>query len=108
MAISPISPIATASSYSPQTDLSPSEKQNLPDAVAAINHVAEFGDGNELRIVTDEATRRTTIQIVNRDTREVIRQIPPRYVLRMAAELRQQLRHADQFSNSSSLSKRTI
>ena len=88
MAIGPISPLVPTNWYSPQPSaLTPDERQLLPSAVAAINQVAQFGDRNELRMLVDHDTHRPLIQIVNRDTREVVRQIPPRYVLRIAAEL---------------------
>jgi uncharacterized FlaG/YvyC family protein len=41
-----------------------------------------FGHDNELTFVLDRASRRAVVRIVNRDTHEVIQQIPAEYVLR--------------------------
>lgn len=104
MAIGPISPVMSLSPYSPAGGLSPAEQQRLPDAVATVNSTAQFGDNTELRIVTDSDTHRPLIQLVDRDTREVVRQFPPKYVLRMAAEL-EKLAPKDLYSSAASASK---
>lgn len=107
MAIGPISPIHPKPLYVSQPfALTPDERQRLSEAIDAINQVAQFGDQNELRMLVDENTRRPLIQIVNRDTHEVVRQIPPRYVLRMAAEL-MRMERVDMLSLSHSPPKRT-
>lgn len=89
MAIAPISPISSAAlqHYPLRAELTKVEKERLPEAVAKINQASELGDSNELRISTDEATHRIVVHIVNRTTDEVVRQIPPKYVLQIAAEL---------------------
>ncbi|HET8549348.1 MAG TPA: flagellar protein FlaG [Bryobacteraceae bacterium] len=63
------------------------ERAELILAIGAVNESALFGDEYELTFSLDRGTRRPLLQLVNRETREVIRQIPPEYVLRAAREL---------------------
>jgi uncharacterized FlaG/YvyC family protein len=65
------------------------ENRDLIQAVKALNAAASFGDDNELAFLMDRTTRLPVIRIVNRKTNEVVDQIPPEYVLRLAEELRQ-------------------
>jgi flagellar protein FlaG len=58
-------------------------------AVRAINASDKLGDRNELTFSLDRRTRRPIITIVNRDTNEVIDQIPNEQVLRLAENLKQ-------------------
>lgn len=64
------------------------ENRELVKAVKALDGTALFGQNNELTFVLDRETRRPLLRIVNRETREVIRQIPPEMILRLAEELR--------------------
>ncbi len=52
-----------------------------------MNAAELLGQDNELSFVVDRNTRRAVVRIVNRETREVIRQIPDEYVLRLAEEI---------------------
>lgn len=63
------------------------DRPEVIQAVAAANESAMFGDEYELTFSMDRNSRRTLLQLVNRETREVVRQIPPEYVLRAAREL---------------------
>jgi flagellar protein FlaG len=63
------------------------ERPEMIQAVHAINESAMFGDEYELTFSMDRGSRRTLLQLVNRETREVVRQLPPEYVLRAAREL---------------------
>jgi uncharacterized FlaG/YvyC family protein len=65
------------------------ENRDLVQAVKAVNASASLGDNNELTFQLDRNTRLPIIRIVNRKTNEVVQQIPPEYVLRLAKELRQ-------------------
>jgi uncharacterized FlaG/YvyC family protein len=56
--------------------------------VKAINASELLGQQNELTFAVDRATHRTIVRVVNKDTREVVMQIPPENVLRMAADLK--------------------
>ena len=64
------------------------ERRELVKAIKAINATEFFGENYELTFVMDRETRRPLMRIVDRQTREVIRQLPPEYTLRLAEELR--------------------
>jgi len=64
------------------------EDRELIQAVKALNATEMFGQDSELTFVLDRETRRPLVRIVDRETKEVIRQIPPEYALRMADDLR--------------------
>ena len=64
------------------------ESRNLIKAVKALNATELFGQKNELTFVLDRETRRPLVRIVDRETKEVVRQIPPEHALRMATDLR--------------------
>ena len=63
------------------------ENRQLIQAVKAVNQAELFGNNSELRFSLDKATQRPVAKLIDRETKEVIQQIPPEYVLRMAAEL---------------------
>jgi flagellar protein FlaG len=58
-------------------------------AVRAVNASGKLGDRNQLNFSLDRRTRRPVITIVNRDTNEVVDQIPSEQVLRLADDLKQ-------------------
>lgn len=64
------------------------ERRELVQAVKALNATELFGQNNELTFAFDRDTRRQVVRIVDRETREVVRQIPPEYAIRMAEDLR--------------------
>ncbi len=64
------------------------EDRRLIQAVRALNAVELFGENRELTFVLDQETRRPIVRIVDRETGEVLRQIPPEYLLHLADELR--------------------
>jgi flagellar protein FlaG len=66
---------------------SPAENRELIQAVKAVNQAELFGSGNELSFTMDRDSKRPVIRIVDRTTKEVIRQLPPEYLLRMAQDL---------------------
>ena len=47
-----------------------------------------FGHDDELVFQKDQRTQRMLIRVVNRETREVVSQLPPEYVLRLAEDLK--------------------
>jgi flagellar protein FlaG len=65
------------------------QQRELIQAVKAVNVAELFGQNSELTFVLDHETHRPLVRLVDRNTNEVIRQIPPEYVLRIAAELRE-------------------
>ena len=64
------------------------QQRHLIQAVKAINASELLGEHNELTFVLDRTTHRTLVRVVNKDTREVVMQIPSESVLRMAQELK--------------------
>ncbi len=64
------------------------EQKEVVQAVKAVNKSEMFGEDNELTFQLDRETRRPVVKLLDRKTKEVIRQIPPEYVLRMAEELK--------------------
>lgn len=66
----------------------PAEHREIIQAVKALNGSEMFGQENELQFQLDRQARRVVLQVVNRKTREVVSQVPPEYVLRMAENLK--------------------
>jgi flagellar protein FlaG len=64
------------------------ENRDVVQAVKALNGAELLGENNELTFQRDAVTRRMVIRVVNRKTKEVISQVPPEYVLSLAATLR--------------------
>ena len=64
------------------------EQRELIQAVRTVNAAELMGQDNELSFLMDRETQRPVLRIVNRKTNEVIRQIPPEYVLEIARDLR--------------------
>jgi flagellar protein FlaG len=64
------------------------ENRRVIQAVRAVNASERLGDSNELTFSLDRRTRRTIVKIVNRDTNEVVEQIPTEQVLRLAEDLK--------------------
>ena len=60
------------------------QNRDVVQAVKALNQTEMFGQDNELVFQRDQASRQLVIRIVNRNTQEVISQVPPEYVLRLA------------------------
>ena len=58
-------------------------------AVRTVNASDKLGDKNELTFSLDRHSRRPIVKIVNRDTKEVVEQIPSEQVLLLAETLGQ-------------------
>jgi flagellar protein FlaG len=69
-------------------ELKPAEKRELIRAVKALNAAELFGQNLELTFVLDRETHRPLVRIIDKETKEVIRQIPPEYALRLAEDLK--------------------
>ena len=85
-----INPAATslAASFStPQNNERLAEHKELIQAVRALNGAEIFGQNEELTFVLDRDTRKPLLRIVDRKTGEVITQVPPEHVLRLAKTL---------------------
>ena len=88
LSVGKTSPNLTTPYESPAPRQPAEEQRTLIQAVKAVSAAALFGQDNELTFVLDRTTRRAVVRIVNRETREVVDQIPNEYVLRMAEELK--------------------
>jgi flagellar protein FlaG len=53
-----------------------------------VNDSAALGENNELTFVLDRASHRAITRVIDRNTKEVIMQIPAENVLRMAEDLK--------------------
>jgi len=65
------------------------EKKEVIEAVRAVNKAELFGQENELTYAVDRQSRKLVVRIVNKETHELVRQIPDEYVQRLASELSQ-------------------
>jgi uncharacterized FlaG/YvyC family protein len=65
------------------------ENREVVQAVKALNGTEMFGQDNQLRFQKDPQTKRMVVQVVNKNTGEVISQVPAEYVLRLAQDLKQ-------------------
>jgi uncharacterized FlaG/YvyC family protein len=63
-----------------------SEAREVVQAVKALNGTEMFGPENELRFQKDPQTHRMVVRLVNRETREVVTQVPAEYLLRLAED----------------------
>lgn len=66
----------------------PPEHREVIQAVKALNATEMFGQQNELMYQLDRQARRVVVQVINRQTKEVVSQVPPEYVLRLAEDMR--------------------
>jgi flagellar protein FlaG len=90
MTIDSIAPPVTHA-ISDSRDSSPIQAANreVIQAVRAVNASGKLGDRNELTFTLDRRSRRPVVKIVNRETNEVVEQIPNEQVLRLAENLKQ-------------------
>ena len=65
------------------------ENREVVQAVKALNGTEMFGQDNQLRFQKDPDTGRMVVKVVDRNTNEVISQIPAEYLLRLAKDLKQ-------------------
>jgi hypothetical protein len=63
------------------------DQRALIQAVKAVNGAGLLGQDVELTLQLVPDSQRTVVRVVNRETREVVDQIPPDSVLRLAQEL---------------------
>lgn len=92
MNISFVNPIAGAVAETltqAQTPQQVSDRTKLVQAVKVVNDSKALGDNNELTFVLDRTSHRTLTRIIDRQTQEVVMQIPPEYVLQLAEQLKQ-------------------
>jgi len=66
-----------------------SQRTKLVQAVKVVNESKTLGENNELTFVLDRATGRTLTRVIDRNTQEVVLQLPLDSVLTLAEQLRQ-------------------
>jgi uncharacterized FlaG/YvyC family protein len=64
--------------------------REVVQAVKAVNQSDLLGDRNQLTFAQDPRTHRLVVKLVNRNTGEVVSQIPSEIVIGLAAELKKQ------------------
>jgi flagellar protein FlaG len=79
-------PVDTAATGAKLGVAAQAENRELIQAVHAINAAHKLGNGQELVFSLDRQTRRAVIRIVDKATKEVLRQIPNEDVLYLAGE----------------------
>ena len=78
--------LALAPSVGPVHVIEPEDREVI-QAVRAINETEVFGSDRELTFSFDRQTHRPLVRIINRETKELIKQIPPQQIVEMAKEL---------------------
>ena len=63
------------------------QQRRLRQAVHAINKAEAYGPRSELNLSVDQATRLPLLQVVDKETKQVLLQIPTESVLRMVQNL---------------------
>jgi len=86
MDVSPLHNAPQIVAPSPTAGSAGQQAENLPlvQAVHAINAAELYGEESELTFALDRRTRRATVRLVHRRTRQVIREIPADQVLSLA------------------------
>jgi len=79
-------PVPEPMNVSPQEA---AQRQQLIQAVKAVNSSEMLGQDQELVFAFDPANRRPIIRLIDRRTREIVMQVPPEYVLRLAEDFKQ-------------------
>lgn len=63
------------------------DQRSLVSAVKTVNAAGALSLDSELTLGVDPETRQVVVYLVNRDTRDVVEQIPAEFVLRLAQQL---------------------
>lgn len=82
------SPSVTAPAPTAPVDKA-AEVREVIQAVKALNATEMFGQDNVLMFEKDRHSQRMVIRVVNKNTKEVVSQIPAEYVLRLADDAKQ-------------------
>lgn len=86
MDVAPLNTAPQAAGPAPVSLSAEQQAQNrqLIQAVQAVNVAELFGQDSELAFAFDRRTQRALVRLVNRKTREVIREVPGDELLRLA------------------------
>jgi uncharacterized FlaG/YvyC family protein len=66
------------------------ENRELIRSIKGINASELFGEGSELTFALDWESKRPVVRVVNPQTREILWQAPPEYMLRLVQTLGQE------------------
>ena len=86
--VKPVAPPPVAQAAVPQDEAA--ANREVVRAIQALNASEMFGEDNELRFRRDPASKRMVVRVVNRKSGEVISEVPPDAVLRLAEDLERQ------------------
>jgi uncharacterized FlaG/YvyC family protein len=81
-----IQPMATVSVAQPSPEQL-AENRQIVTAVKSLNKTELLGNDKEFRLLMDRETQRPVIRLVERDTQQVLWQMPSEYFLNLAKEL---------------------
>jgi|SRR5450755_2602292 uncharacterized FlaG/YvyC family protein len=90
MSISATSPVGLPASPATKPSLNQqtaTERRSLATAVRVVNASHALGQQNELVFALDPTSHHIVAKIVDRDTQQVIEQVPAEYILKLAEEL---------------------
>lgn len=84
----PSNPLAGAADlYAGLSPADAAQRQRIARAINSLNNVNMFGENREITFAVDRTTNRSVIRVIDRETRETVAQLPPEYVLRLAASI---------------------
>jgi uncharacterized FlaG/YvyC family protein len=89
MNISSTNPSASSTLLASAVNVPPEEaaqRRQLVQAAKSVNASGTLGE-NQLVFAVDPSTHHMIMRVENRDTHEVVLQVPPEYVVRMADDL---------------------
>ncbi len=78
---------AIGSSQPPPTPQQASDRRELIKATNIVNANQALGSNSELVFLMDNGGHRAIMRVIDRETKEVIMQLPPDYVLKLAKDL---------------------
>lgn len=88
MDISSMSASASGTALAPLTPVRPNDQQRaLLQAATVVNNSQILGSDNEITFKVDRKANQVVVRIVNRQTGDLVSQIPEEYLLRMAEEV---------------------
>jgi uncharacterized FlaG/YvyC family protein len=87
-AINNLGPPVSAPTETTKAPDDEASRRALIQAVRAINATELLGQEAELTFVIDRTSGRAVARIVNRSTRELIKEIPPESVFKLAEEIK--------------------
>lgn len=87
MDVSAINPIGPRLAAAPVSTHDAAQGRQVAQAAKAVNESGMLGK-DQLVLLIDSRTHRPIIRVEDRETNEVVMQIPPEYVLRLAENLK--------------------